>query len=585
MRTIADTRFANRTMRNYLHTWMLKTQQTQYYASTNQMADRYRRISLLTKMIRQWYLECVMKQESDYKWELALHHDRIRLMGKCMKALKQYIVHRRHDAQDNTLARDTARIIILTRALTTWRERTDLSIQDNDLLRRALVFFRRRNIVRFIRKWKSVLGHRRDKNILMSKAKETNKLLIKMKFMRKWKAEMERVLLEKQHEDEFISDIRDRLDHNLLRRAFKSWRSYHDTISLSKAKAALAFNTYNHALLFKCLRAWIMYMDTRRFKRERHDKAMIHLIPTLGKRYLLKWRDRLRIALIEHEKERRAQSLHNVKLQQHALQLWKKFIEIRKNKVKRRMEAAQLRSDLLLRRGVSQWVEAGIEKRQLRLDYKSKYESLQNRRIMFFVEKCARHWHYLTLKNKKERRYPLSNKLYPKVIPSSQISQNMVPPSENILPAPFLGGHRRTPPRPLPIEYMSVAKTHKPQPPVIVPALPPFMQPPTVSAPLSARSLPTHEEIEHINALGKELQWFTDFTPKYEKEKRDRLRIREVLTTTDGQPISSSEQQALERVLSMLEGRAKKYVAFKRETLPVITQAIQQYKERFRDVE
>ncbi len=582
MRRIADERYAFLAKRKYLHLWEFHAQHVQYVDTTTNLADQFRKKALSTRVLLTWYIKCIEKQQEDRHWIRACEFDRVRLLKMCMNALVQYLHQRRQDAQDNTLAFDTSRMIRLMRAFNIWREQTHWSMHENESLARAQIFHKRRNLSRYFRHWKLMLQQEQAKHDLEQKAIETNELLVKMKFMHIWKQEYDHLVQEKQHEDEFIREIRGRLNLNILKRVFTSWRTYHDGKAMDKAKTALAYTTYTQSLMRQSLRVWVSYVMYRRQKYELNSRARLHLVCTIGKDSLKRWKEAYNMALLDHANMRRARDVHNKNIKKHALQDWKKFMRYRRSKVTRRVEAAKLRADLLLRRGVSQWLEAGIQKRQTRIDYTSN-ESFQKRNINFTVERCARHWHYLTMMNRKQRSFPLSNKLYPKVLPNTP-QLPIVAPSENILPQPFTSNTRRPQPRPLPVEYLQ--SIIQPQQPVtvMVPPLPQFMQS-THSAPVTSRTLkPSQEDIERINTLGKDLRWFIDFTPVYEKEKRDRLRIKEVLNARDGQALLPSEKEALERVLSILETRAKKYLDFKREKLVVIQDALRTYKDRFREV-
>ncbi|KAG2393410.1 hypothetical protein C9374_006941 [Naegleria lovaniensis] len=395
----------------------------------------------------------------------------------------------------------------------------------------------------------------------------------------------------KAKEDSRVAELKAILECSKVSRIFIAWRHYYENKVIERINIERAALHHNRILKEKGMKQLFAYVLFRRRNEELHRKALQFSLKYLAKPIFDLWNNIVQKRLNDKCSLKKADFLMKKHLAKKTFAALKNYVYYARVKSKLEIEALENRNALLLRRGLIQWMESACEHhaqrmRKIQLDHtKSEFEALQR------VEKYARHWLYITIRNAQKRgSYLFSGYRKTNITQSDHhqqqnaaldLTQSRGPPK------------RRPSPR-IPNELLfnfpinpqdSLIDTTHSQPSMSDEELKVQKQVSFQiqdSSPIIANSPIGHNEnvrntntdsslIEEIDKIKNVLEEFeNNWTPIYEMEKDKRKYLRELIDIED----DYTNIQELTLELNHLEKRAKTYLKFKREELPKLIEQL-----------
>ncbi|KAL9651788.1 hypothetical protein ABK040_014433 [Willaertia magna] len=364
----------------------------------------FRRRSILKTFFNKWKEKYFEKLDYTKKLKTALVYDNLRMMYNCFSPLKQYWLYRK---------------------------------EKKEKLNNALRFNRFCTAFRYFQLWKNKYSINEEKHIrditLVHQFHERMNVKLILKVFEGFRRNVGNMRLKEKEEDNIVSKYRAILKQKKLNRIFKAWYKHHELKALSKINNARALIFYNKSLKLLALKGLYNFTQHKGNKKELEHRAKNFLLKKLGKRFLTTWRHKTDKSLEMKCKLKKADYANNKTILKRSFFALRHFSVYSKNKTKLKVEALQRRNTLLMRRGLLQWMESAYEKqqlrkRQLRMNY-NKYDFDK----MSVVEKFARYWLYITVRNSQKRRPDLFQKFKQIPIPKQKpiIPENLPLPENN----------------------------------------------------------------------------------------------------------------------------------------------------------
>jgi len=448
---------------------------------------------------------------------------------------------------------------------------------------RAIVFHKFSVKYKVFRHIKATSENEHEKNKerleIIERALHQKKIKLKKSIIKSLREYAEKKTRQRRAEDERVKVMKRKLLRMKGVRILQSWRHCHREKVLkciNMERAVMHHQRIEKERAMKQLYAYVMY---RRKRAELNMLSYSFALEHQVSRCFHKWHGMKEDVLTVKSKNRKASFLHSKHLVRKTFCAFKSYISYSRKKSKLEMEALERRRVMLLRRGLMQIMESAYEhntenmKRIERDCTKSTYESLKR------VEKFARHWLYVTIRNSHRRGSGLFSGLRDEktILPQTfaPVPSVRLPPRrpmEFILREDAIREQQLKEAKQVFTPQLMITQQEEPRnikPAAVEPVVPSNkFEEPILQAEEYDEEDPQDilgQKIDHIKTVLEEYEH--KWTPVYEFEKEKRKKIRDILESCD-EELDEETREGLVEELVLLEKRAKSYLNFKREELP-----------------
>ncbi|KAJ8317443.1 hypothetical protein KUTeg_005347 [Tegillarca granosa] len=420
--------------RRYLGVWKSKMAVSIKVKENEELALDHFNVTLCKKCLQAWVQFVADRKTSQKNGVIAARHNYIKVISKAMKSWKLYVLNQREKKRKNLIAskfRDRklctevfknwilyteekkkfARLAearyqikcteLLRWAFTTWRNNVTENITDRQSEITAEIYYRRHVLQKVLISW------HRYAVIHAYKKSETK---------------------------QWVESTREVLMKNKLQRCFMAWRQMRDDSIVQRLKYEQAVRYHQRTLLTNVIQTWKEYTHVTIKKNLLNKQCIWFNNVRLTSKYFTCWKLQHQLSVEEDRKTDIALWHWSLVLQKKILIAWFSFMEDKKRKKQRIVDALERRRVRLLREGVKQWLCVATDLSGMRAKFAAQQQA----------SRCALHWKRWAAKRKLDRIDKTSKARESKILPLQNHNLAYLPTKEfsrNIntdLPAPVI---------------------------------------------------------------------------------------------------------------------------------------------------